>query len=142
MNKVYRILGIDYGTVRIGLALSDPMRIIASGLKTILNDNFAINEILQIISVQDVEKIIVGMPFNLKGEVSTKAKEVLRFIQLLKEKTDKDIISFDERFTSVMAQQAILTMGTPKKKRQNNKGKVDQIAAAILLQNYLDFVKR
>ena len=134
---MYRIMGIDYGSVRIGLSLSDPMRIIASGLKTILNNGHAVEEITSIIHEQDVRKIVVGMPLNLKGEPGIKVEEVERFIGLLKEKTSVEIVTHDERFTSVMAQKAILSMGTTKKQRRD-KSKIDEVASAILLQSFLD----
>jgi putative Holliday junction resolvase len=89
-----------------------------------------------------VEKIIVGKPLNLKGEMGTKAEEVVQFINKLQNLTPVEIHQIDERFTSVMAQRSILSMGTPKKKRQQNKGRVDEVASAILLQGYLDTVKR
>ncbi len=143
MNSEYtRYLGIDYGSVRIGLALSDPLKIIASGFTTIQNDDRCLEKILSIIKEQNVDKIIVGKPLNLKGEMGTKAVEVLQFVKKLQEITSIEIHQIDERFTSVMAQASILAMGTPKKKRQQNKGKVDEVASAILLQGYLDTVKR
>ncbi|MFA5833173.1 MAG: Holliday junction resolvase RuvX [Bacteroidota bacterium] len=143
MNNEYsRILGIDYGTVRIGISVSDPLKIIAQGLTTIQNDSHSLDHILSIMVDQNVEKIIVGNPLNLKGEVSTKAEEVKTFVARLKEKTQIEIVMLDERFTSVMAQRSIMSMGTKKKQRQNNKGKVDEVAAAILLQSYLDIQKR
>ena len=143
MNSDYtRYLGVDYGSVRIGLALSDPLKIIANGLMTIQNDNKCLDKILSIIQEQNVEKIIVGKPLNLKGEMGTKAEEVIQFIKRLQERTSVEILQVDERFTSVMAQRSIRTMGTPKKQRQQNKGKVDEVASAILLQGYLDTVKR
>ncbi|HAP34590.1 MAG TPA: Holliday junction resolvase RuvX [Bacteroidetes bacterium] len=143
MSSEYtRYLGIDYGSVRIGLALSDPLKIIANGFTTIQNDDRCLEKILTIIKEQNVEKIIIGKPLNLKGEMGTKAEEVLQFIKKLQEITSLEIHQIDERFTSVMAQASILAMGTPKKKRQQNKGKVDEVASAILLQGFLDTVKR
>ncbi len=136
-----RVMGIDYGSVRIGVALSDPLQIIAQGFTTIPNNSNTIDELLKIIKEQNVEKVVVGMPYNLKGEVGSKAEEVERFIEQLRKNTTIEIVSLDERFTSVIAQQTILSMGTTKKKRQQNKGKVDEVASAILLQNYLDSKK-
>ena len=138
MNNDYsRILGIDYGSVRIGLSLSDPLKIIAQGFKTILNNNQTVDEVVKIIAEQDVSKIVVGMPFTLNGAMGSKADEVERFITLLQEKISVDVVRYDERFTSVMAQKSIMTMGAKKKQRQN-KAKIDEVASAILLQNYLD----
>ncbi|MFA6457309.1 MAG: Holliday junction resolvase RuvX [Bacteroidota bacterium] len=137
-NDYTRFLGIDYGSVRIGLSLSDPLKIIAQGFKTINNDGNSLDQIASIITEQNIEKIVVGNPLNLKGEVSTKAEEVKQFVNRLKERTSIEVILLDERFTSVMAQRSIISMGTKKKQRQSNKGKVDEVAAAILLQGYLD----
>lgn len=139
MNDGYRrFLAIDYGSVRIGLALSDPMKIIASGYRTIPNDAATLDTLLSVIAEQDVERIIVGNPLTLKGEIGAKAEEVALFVTRLKEKTALPVVMVDERFTSVMAQRSIRTMGVKKSERKNNKGKVDEIAAAILLQGYLD----
>lgn len=139
MSDSYRrYMGIDYGSVRIGIAVSDPMKIIAQGFTTLKNDQESLDRIVAIIAEQSVEKIIVGDPLTLRGEMSAKGEEVGEFVKRLKEKTSVEIVMLDERFTSVMAQRSILTMGTKKKQRQNNKGKVDEVAAAILLQGYLD----
>ena len=139
MNDGYRrFLAIDYGSVRIGLALSDPMKIIASGYRTIPNDAATMDTLLSVIAEQDVERIIVGNPLTLKGEMGGKAEEVAAFVSRLKERTSLPVVMVDERFTSVMAQRSIRTMGVKKSERKNNKGKVDEIAAAILLQGYLD----
>jgi putative Holliday junction resolvase len=131
-------MGIDYGSVRIGIAVSDPMKIIAQGFTTLKNDETSLDRIVAIIADQSIERIIVGDPLTLRGEKSAKGEEVGDFVKRLKERTAVEIIMLDERFTSVMAQRSILTMGTKKKQRQNNKGKVDEVAAAILLQGYLD----
>lgn len=140
-NEFSRILAIDYGEVRIGLAVSDPLKIIAQGLKTIANTNDCIETILSIISEYDIEEIIVGNPLLLSGKGSVTSENVNTFILRLSERTDRAIILVDERFTSVMAQRAILDMGIKKKKRRN-KAKVDEIASAILLQGYLDSRKK
>ena len=136
-SDVSRILAIDYGSARIGLAVSDPLKIIAQGLKTISNDEKCFDEITSIIKEQAVNKIIVGKPLNLSGGESAKSVEVDEFVKKLNAKTAIEIILIDERFTSVMAQKAIFAMGAKKKQRQN-KAKVDEVAAAILLQGYLD----
>ncbi|MBP9212813.1 MAG: Holliday junction resolvase RuvX [Bacteroidetes bacterium] len=137
-----RYMGIDFGTVRIGIAVSDPLKIIAQGFTTVQNDEHAMDHIMQIIAEQAVGRIIVGDPLTLRGEKSAKGEEVAEFVRALKQRTDVETVMLDERFTSVMAQRTMLTMGTKKKQRQNNKGKVDEIAAAILLQSYLDTTPR
>lgn len=137
-----RYMGIDFGTVRIGIAVSDPLKIIAQGFTTVQNDEHTMDRIMQIIAEQAVGRIIVGDPLTLRGEKSAKGEEVAEFVRALKQRTDVETVMLDERFTSVMAQRTMLTMGTKKKQRQNNKGKVDEIAAAILLQSYLDTTPR
>ncbi|MEW5797442.1 MAG: Holliday junction resolvase RuvX [Bacteroidota bacterium] len=136
-----RILGVDYGSVRIGLALSDPLRIIAQGLKTIQNTTHAWKEIAAIVEEHNVSCIVVGKPLNLSGTDSAKSAEVDEFVKKLRQETAADIVMVDERFTSVMAQKSIIQMGARKKQRQN-KGKIDEVASAILLQGYLDSLKR
>lgn len=143
MNNDYtRIMGIDFGSVRIGISLSDPLKIIAQGLKTIPNDTRAVDAVVSIIEDQHVEKIIVGNPLNLKGEESAKGEEVREFVKRLSSKTSVEVLMLDERFTSVMAQRSIIDMGVKKKSRSTNKGRVDEMAAAILLQGYLDSKRR
>ena len=137
-----RILGIDYGTTRIGLSLSDPLQIIAQPYKTLANSRQTIPEICQILRNEDVGLIVVGMPFNLKGEKGKKALEVEEFIERLAEATTIEVMHWDERFTTSIAHQTLLDMGTRRGERRNNKGRVDSMAAAILLQGFLDSRKR
>jgi putative Holliday junction resolvase len=137
-----RILGIDYGTRRIGLSLSDPLRIIAQPLTTLPNDAHTLDRICDVINKENVEVIVIGMPLNLKGEKAQKAQEVERFIDLLVERTAVEIIRWDERFTTTMAHRTMLDMGTKRGERRSDKGRIDAMAAAILLQSYLDSRKR
>lgn len=140
-NNNGRILAIDYGSSRIGLAMSDPLNIIAQGLKTIPNDSKTLNEIHTLVKTHNVSHIIIGNPLHLSGRESLKSSEVESFVQKLKKIISVEIVMVDERFTSVMAQQSIRAMGAKKKQRQN-KGKIDEVAAAILLQGYLDSLQR
>lgn len=141
MSNCSRILAIDYGSVRIGLAISDPLRIIAQGLKTIPNNAQTIEEILSVIHNQGISKIIIGKPLHLSGAESAKSVEIDEFVKKLKERVSIEIVYVDERFTSVMAKNSIQQMGAKKKQRQN-KAKVDEVASAILLQGYLDSQRR
>ncbi|MGB9665052.1 MAG: Holliday junction resolvase RuvX [Ignavibacteria bacterium] len=135
-----RILGIDYGSKRIGLALSDPTNTLASSLPTIQNDNNAISKILEIINKNDVSKIVIGYPLNMNGTKSRVCELVDEFVEKLSRKTDKEIIKRDERLTSYIAQQQILESIKSKKKRQD-KSLLDQFSARIILQEYLDECK-
>jgi putative Holliday junction resolvase len=135
-------LGIDYGTRRIGISLSDPLQIIAQPFDTLSNDKLAIGRICGIVEKEAVDVVVVGMPLNLKGEKAQKAQEVERFIDALKNETSAEIVSWDERFTTTIAHQTMLDMGTKRQERRSNKGRIDAMAAAILLQSYLDSRKR
>ena len=135
-----RILGIDFGTKRIGIAVSDPLRIIATGVTVLANTPGAIAEIKRLAAEYDVATIVVGMPFNLKGEKGAKAKEVDVFIQALERGTGCEIVAWDERFTSSTAHETLRTMGATRKQRQS-KAKIDLMASALILQGYLDASK-
>lgn len=130
-----RILGIDYGHVRMGLALTDPMKIIASAYKTldVTSDVNTLKELEEIIKEEDVEKILLGIPMGLSGKKTKKTIEVEEFAEKLKT-LGKEIVYWDESFSSVQAHQVLHKMG---KKTGNNKKKIDMIAAAIVLQDYL-----
>jgi putative Holliday junction resolvase len=135
-------LGIDYGTRRIGISLSDPLQIIAQPFDTLPNDKLAIRQICEIVEKEAVDVVVVGMPLNLKGERAQKAQEVERFIESLMGETSAEIVSWDERFTTTMAHQTMREMGTKRQERRSNRGRIDAMAAAILLQSYLDSRKR
>jgi putative holliday junction resolvase len=137
-----RILGIDFGTTRIGLSLSDPLQIIAQPFTTIENKPGLISRICETIQQEDVGLVVVGMPLNLKGEKGKKADEVDKFIGELQKGTGIEIVHWDERFTTSIAHQTLLTMGTKREDRRKNKGRVDSMAAAIMLQGFLDSRKR
>ncbi len=136
-----RILGIDYGSKRIGIALSDPLKIIAKGLTVVQNSSRAIGEIKRLAAEHDVELIVVGMPLNLKGEKGTKAVEVIKFIRELEHKTGLRVIEWDERFTSATAHQTLLEMRVTKKGRRS-KETIDEMASALILQGYLDSIAK
>lgn len=137
-----RVLGIDYGSRRIGTSLSDPLRIIAQGSETLENNSKLWLRLTEIVRQFDVELIVVGLPLNLKGEKAQKAKEVEAFVQKLKEKIKLPVITWDERFTSTIAHDTLLRMGTRKHERRSDKGRIDSMAAAIMLQSFLDRTKK
>ncbi len=134
--EYYRVLAIDYGTVRVGIALSDPMRIIASPYRTIQleSDTQVISEIIEIIREQSVKEIVLGLPLNLSGEDTIQTGKTRDFCQLLKESIDLPVKWQDERFTSKESEAEIRKMGlSPKQGRKI----VDQIAASLILRSYL-----
>jgi putative holliday junction resolvase len=137
-NLHERILGIDYGSVRIGLSISDPLGLIAQPIEPYRNDASIFEHLGEVAVRENVRLIIVGMPFNLKGQKAQKAGEVQRFIERLKEKLNIEILTWDERFTTTIANKTMIAMGTKKKERQKKDGRIDSMAAAVMLQGYLD----
>ena len=137
-----RALGIDYGSERIGLALSDPLGIIATPFRTVRNGPTACAEIQAVVEAERVSAIVVGWPLNLKGQEGMKAAEVDRFIQELESHLGRSVIRLDERFTTTIARRTMIGLGTKKKTRETDRGRVDEMAAAVLLQGYLDTYRR
>lgn len=132
-----RILSIDYGDKRIGIAISDPLQIIASPLDYIPNNDELLENFKKVLDSYNIIKIVVGLPLNLKGESGVKSIQVRNFIQKLKSITDIPIVEWDERFTTKIAQRAKLEMGL-KKKQRKDKSRIDSMSATILLQSYLN----
>ena len=132
-----RILALDYGEKRVGLAISDIMKIIAKPFKTLSNtsDKSVINELKIIIVEKSIEKIVVGLPTTMSNQESKQTKIVIQFINQLKTAVDIPVISYDERLTSIEAKRSLISQGI---KTGYNKGAVDMTAAAIFLQNHLD----
>ena len=137
-----RIMGIDFGTTRIGISLSDPLQIIAQPLTTLDNKPEVIERICDIVVKEEIVLIVVGMPLNLKGEKGQKAQEVEKFIDELRLAAKVEVVHWDERFTTSIAHQTLLAMGTKREERRKKKGRVDSMAAAIMLQGFLDSRKR
>ena len=132
-----RILAIDYGRKRTGLAVSDTMQIIANGLTTVPTHEL-LDFIAGYVQKEPVERIIIGLPKQMNNEVSENMKYIEPFVRLLKEKIPEMPVEFvDERFTSVLAHRTMLEAGLKKKDRQN-KALVDEISATIILQTYLE----
>jgi len=132
-----RILAIDYGKKRCGLAITDPLKIIATRL-CVIGTSDLINYLKEYPEINDVEGFVLGKPLNLNNELNEIAVEISKFKELLsKIFPDKYIEEIDERFTSKMAFQSILDSGTKKKKRQD-KSLIDVVSAVIILQNYLE----
>lgn len=134
-------MGIDYGSVRVGIAVSDPLRIIARAIAVVPNTPSLYTELKRLTQEYEIEKIVVGMPFTLKGEKGQKALEVDEFISHLRGVVDLEIVTCDERFTSQTAHDTLLMMGVRKKQRQS-KGRIDSMAAALILQEYLNSEQR
>lgn len=131
---MYRILGIDYGEKRIGLALSDPMHMIASPYDTISNDRQLFTSIRTIMEQEDAKLVVVGLPKGMKGQTTQQTEQVEAFVELLTSHEIR-VELVDERLTSVSAEKALREQGV---KTGHNKRLIDQTAAAIILQQFLD----
>lgn len=132
-----RILALDHGTKRVGVAVSDEMYIIAQPLEYIPPEPFAafLTRLQQIISEKEIGQILVGMPRNMDGSFGPAALKVQAFVAALKDAVTIPIKLWDERLTSTQAQRFLIQGGV---RRDQRKEKVDKTAAAILLQSYLD----
>lgn len=132
-----RILAIDHGTKRMGIAISDEMAMIAQPLEFILAEPFPafVTRLKEIIREKQVEQILVGMPRNMDGSYGPAALKVQEFVSVLKDTIAIPIKTWDERLTSAQANRFLIEADVRRDKR---KEKVDKMAAAILLQSYLD----
>ena len=131
-----RIMGIDYGRKRTGVAVTDPLQIVAGNLATVPTHTL-LQFIKDYISHDPVERIVVGKPTQLNGEPSESMKYIIPFVnRLKKELPDVPVVMYDERFTSTIAHQAMIDGGMKKSDRRD-KSRVDAIAATIILNDYL-----
>lgn len=132
-----RILALDHGSKRIGLALSDPTQTIASPLEYLPAHPFGafVERLRRLIVEQEVELILVGMPRNMDGSYGPAALKVQEFVAVLKEALAVPLQTWDERLTTAMANRVLIEGNVRREKR---KEKVDQMAAALLLQSFLD----
>jgi putative Holliday junction resolvase len=133
-----RVLAIDYGLKRTGIAVTDPLRIIASPLETVPTEQL-LNFLKTYLQKEKVDEFVIGMPKTLKNEDSAIAPDVRKFVTILKSSfPEQPVHEVDERFTSSMAQRALIDGGMKKKDRQV-KGNVDKVSAAIILQSFLNY---
>lgn len=135
-----RLLAIDYGTKRTGLAVSDTLKIIANGLTTIPTHTL-LDYLQTYMQNEPIDKIIIGLPKQMNNEYSDNMKYIRTFVSKLeKQNPDIPIEYYDERFTSTLAHKAMLEGGLKKKDRQN-KALVDEISATIILQDYMESLR-
>jgi putative Holliday junction resolvase len=130
-----RILGIDLGRARIGVAVSDELGMLAHPVETIPADNQATRRIAEIVRDKDAERVIVGLPRHMNGSVGIGATEALAFAQKLKALLPCEVLTWDERLTTTAANRALRESG---RKTRDSRGVVDQVAAQMILQSYLD----
>ena len=129
-----RILGLDIGDKRIGVAITDKSETIAKPLKVINNDDKVIDELNNLIKDYNIKKMVVGIPYTLRGEIGLQAKKVTRFIDNILRKSELKIIYIDERFTSKISRKIV--------KKNNKTGAIDKISASIILSDYLNSSKK
>jgi putative holliday junction resolvase len=133
-----RIIAIDYGKKRVGIAVTDPLKIISNGLTT-LSPAEVIPFLTKYMAEQSVETVVVGLAKQMNNEASESMRYIVPFVkQLQKQFPALNVEMFDERFTSKLALKAMLEGGVKKKDRQN-KALMDEISATILLQSYMEF---
>lgn len=136
-----RILCIDYGQKRTGLAVTDPLQIIAGGLATVSTQQL-MSYLRAYMERESVERIVIGEPRQTNGQPSENYPRVMQFVaQWRRQFPQVPIVTYDERFTSVLAHQAMLHGGLKKKARQD-KALVDELSATIILEDYLESLKR
>jgi len=132
-----RILGIDFGEKRIGLAVSDLLGLTAQGLETlrVQNREQFLNDLSKICNDQNIGEIVIGLPVNMNGSLGPKAQEILTLVPALEEKLLLPVKTWDERLTSRQAGRLMIEEGLSRKKQKETS---DRLAATILLQNYLE----
>lgn len=135
-----RIMGLDYGTKTVGVAISDALKITAQGIETIerkeenkLRRTCA--RIEELIKEYDVEKIVLGFPKHMNNDIGERAEKALEFGEMLKRRTGFEVVMWDERLTTVAAERTLIES---KVRRENRKQYIDKIAAVFILQGYLD----
>ena len=132
-----RILAIDYGKKRTGLAVTDPLRIIANGLATIPTSDI-FDYLTQYVTKESVDQLVIGKPIQPNGQPSENLARVESFVNRWRKlHPEMPIDYYDERFTSVIAHQVMIAGGVKKKTRREDKGLVDEISATIILQDYM-----
>jgi putative Holliday junction resolvase len=129
------ILAVDLGRARIGVAISDELQLLAHPLETIPADDQAIPRLAHIIREKKVDHVVVGIPRQMNGQIGAAATEALTFVEKLRAILPCPVVTWDERLTTVAAHRALRDAG---KKTRDTRGYVDQVAAQMILQGYLD----
>jgi putative holliday junction resolvase len=137
-----RIAAVDYGTKRIGVALSDPGKIIASPLTTLENGKEiaqTVARLLAVLAAHEIEEIVVGMPYHLSGLPSPLCATIRHFMEMLRQAQTAPVVAVDERLTTALAERLLKEQGLRRKQRSKI---VDKLSAALLLQSHLDSCNR
>lgn len=136
----YKVMALDYGEVRIGVAMTDLMRLIASPFETYVRKSLEqdLNYICALINNNSVKTVVVGLPLNMDGTEGERAQKTREFVDLLKSRTNVQFVFQDERLSSVSAEELLLEGGMKRRERKQN---IDKVAAAIILESYLNSKK-
>jgi putative Holliday junction resolvase len=129
------ILALDFGRARIGAAISDELQLLAHPLETIPADEQALSRVAEIVRARKVDHVVAGVPRQMNGQLGLAAAEVLQFVEKLRAILPCPVVTWDERLTTVAAQRALRDAG---KKTRHTRGYIDQVAAQMILQSYLD----
>jgi putative Holliday junction resolvase len=129
------VLAIDFGRARIGLAISDELQLLAHPLETVPATKDAVARIAAIVRERKIDKVLVGVPRRMTGEIGPAASEALQFVEKLRAVLPCEVVTWDERLSTVAANRVLREAG---KKSRNTRGYVDQVAAQMILQGYLD----
>ena len=138
-RRTGRCMGIDYGLARVGLAISDPSRTIASPSKAVMTEE-ALVRVKSLVEERGITEIVVGVPLHMDGSMSEMGEEVVAFVAQLRAIVDVPVTMRDERLSTVEAERALNSVDSPARRRNRGKGRIDSAAAAIILQSYLDGV--
>src|SRR5262245_26235609 len=134
-SRVNPILALDFGRARIGVAISDELQLLAHPLETIPTRERPESRIAKIVHEKNVDHVVAGVPRQMNGQIGTAATEVLQFVEKLRAILPCPVVIWDERLTTVAAHRALRDVG---KKTRQTRGYVDQVAAQMILQSYLD----
>ena len=130
------ILGLDFGRARIGAAISDELQLLAHPFETIPANKQAVSRIAEIVREKKVDHVVAGVPRQMNGQIGSAATEALQFVEKLRAKLPCPVVTWDERLTTVAAHRALSDAG---KKTRDTRSYVDQVAAQMILQSYLDW---
>ena len=134
-SEMNRILALDFGRARIGVAISDELQLLAHPLETISANQQPAARIVEIVREKNVDHVVAGVPRQMNGQIGNAATEVLDFVEKLRGLLPCAVVTWDERLTTVAAHRALREAG---KKTRHTRGYVDQVAAQMILQSYLD----
>jgi len=129
------ILALDFGRARIGVAISDELQLLAHPLETIPANERATSRVVELVRERNVEHVVAGIPKRMNGQIGTAATEALEFVEKLRAVLPCPVVTWDERLTTVAAHRALRDAG---KKTRHTRGYIDQVAAQMILQSYLD----